>query len=166
MASAAAVAADIARSPVPEQEVNDELDTVGGITQADHFRSKDSESDENEDIALPGRRRQLANGIASHVREAGGEEEEEEEEDDDDEDDAALFGSGSEGDASPTQRRLDDEDLDSGDDEDRDDRRMEDEEAQEEQATKVMFSGMDLDIGRAPIPEPSDGEVRSIILLC
>lgn len=53
------------------------------------------------------------------------------------------------------QRKLDDEELDSGDDEGRTDRAAAAEETHEEQT----FNYMDADIARHPVPEPSDGEL-------
>lgn len=59
-------------------------------------------------------------------------------------------------DNSNRQRKLDDEELDSGDDEGRDDRAGGDPEMVTEQAT---YNFMDAEIARHAIPEPSDGEL-------
>lgn len=151
MASAAAVATDISKSPIPDQEVDETLNTVGGITRADHFRSQESASEEeDDDITRPTRRKLQTNGVNPDAPN--------DEEDLGDDDDADLFGSGSEAGEPQRERGLDDEDLDSGDDEDRDDRRLDDSQAQGDHAVQEV-QGMDIDLGRAPIPEPSDGEV-------
>ena len=57
------------------------------------------------------------------------------------------------------QRKLDDEELDSGDDSDRHDRAglQDDEEAEEEQQRTINV--MQVDMSRVPVPKPCDGEV-------
>jgi len=79
-------------------------------------------------------------------------------------DDVGLFGDGEDDDAaldaSPKVRQLDDAELDSGDDEGREDRapRYNDygEELQQEEVEDVV---QDIELGRHPIPESSDGEL-------
>jgi len=79
-------------------------------------------------------------------------------------DDVGLFGDGDEdGDAleaSPKVRQLDDAELDSGDDEGRPDRAPQyndyGEELQQEEVEDVV---LDIELGRHPIPESSDGEL-------
>lgn len=59
-------------------------------------------------------------------------------------------------------RLLDDEELDSGDDEGREDRLPDDEDAlalDDGQQAQEELTFMDVEFGRHPIPEPSDGEV-------
>ena len=56
-------------------------------------------------------------------------------------------------------RQLDDEELDSGDDTERQDRTA-DEEPEPEFVEQERVT-MDLEITRQPVPEPSDGEVRT-----
>lgn len=59
-------------------------------------------------------------------------------------------------------RTLDDEDLDSGDDEGRQDRTGYEEGEEGGEYMQVEEAILDVDLGRQPLPEPSDGEVRSI----
>ncbi|OAK98980.1 hypothetical protein IQ06DRAFT_295291 [Phaeosphaeriaceae sp. SRC1lsM3a] len=75
-----------------------------------------------------------------------------------DEDEDDLFGDGGDDAEEPAERKLDDEDLDSGDDEGRADR-VRAPEAFEEEAEQHTFAVMDADIARHAIPEPSDGEL-------
>ncbi|KAF1953334.1 hypothetical protein CC80DRAFT_537561 [Byssothecium circinans] len=73
------------------------------------------------------------------------------------EDEEDLFGDGGdEVDEDAIQRKLDDEDLDSGDDEGRADRAPATPTYPEQQ---VEYNFMDADIARHPIPEPSDNEL-------
>lgn len=63
------------------------------------------------------------------------------------------------------QRRLDDEELDSGDDEERYDRvanTIEDEDYLG-QAGPETLNILDVDLGRQPQPVPGDGEVRKLV---
>ncbi|KAH6615340.1 Leo1-like protein-domain-containing protein [Boeremia exigua] len=69
----------------------------------------------------------------------------------DDEDD--LFGDGG------SQRKLEDEELDSGDDEARDDRAPQAVEYEQEQQT---LSFMETDLARHAVPEPTDGELYAL----
>jgi RNA polymerase-associated protein LEO1 len=57
-----------------------------------------------------------------------------------------------------SQRKLDDEDLDSGDDVDRTDR-VPDATQDVEEGEEQTFNYMDAEIARHPVPEPSDGEL-------
>ena len=155
MASAAAVATDISKSPMPDHEQNDELGTTGTITSADkgpstlpfnhagHDDDDDDEDDEDDDIRPnPGRKRATSPGIF------GGQDGE----DDGDDGEGGLFGSEEEDDDhdheenrnASSMRHLDNEDLQSGD----------------EQLQQEEFSFLDVDLVRHPIPEPTDGEVR------
>ena len=56
-------------------------------------------------------------------------------------------------------RGLDDEELDSGDDEGRADRAQDDGDAT--QYEDIERLAMDVEFQRQPVPEPTDGEVRS-----
>lgn len=60
-------------------------------------------------------------------------------------------------------RQLDDEELDSGDDEGRNDRLADDDEMAvddgQQPLEELMF--MDVEFGRHPVPEPSDGEAST-----
>ncbi|PVI05963.1 hypothetical protein DM02DRAFT_610307 [Periconia macrospinosa] len=71
-------------------------------------------------------------------------------------DDDDLFGDGDEPEEEPGERKLDDEDLDSGDDEDRADRAPA---ATQETYEEQSFNFMEPEIARHAIPEPSDGEL-------
>lgn len=146
MASAAAVATDISKSPIPEREVNQELNSVGGITRADTFRSPDSESDD--DGVTPRVRRNVSkNGVNPQIT-------------GDEDDDAALFGSGSDDDLTAQQGTVDDDELDSGEETRHVGRRDEEEAATAGDAGGLEEEeSLELDLGRGPIPEPSDGEV-------
>lgn len=88
MASAAAVATDIARSPLPDHEVNDALGTEL-TTVDDTNRASD---DDDEDIAAKPKRK-AASSALNGVEDDGDVDMEEAEEDAMDKD---LFGSGSE----------------------------------------------------------------------
>ncbi|KAF2131349.1 hypothetical protein P153DRAFT_335591 [Dothidotthia symphoricarpi CBS 119687] len=79
---------------------------------------------------------------------------------DDDEDD--LFGDGADADeeAPAEQRKLDDEELDSGDDEGRADAARAPEPVDDEgEGEQHTFAFMDADLARHAVPEPSDGEL-------
>lgn len=56
---------------------------------------------------------------------------------------------------------MDDEELDSGDDIDRDDRGVEQEDAPTQQFEEQTINTMEMEITRQPLPEPSDGEVKT-----
>ncbi|KAF1968667.1 hypothetical protein BU23DRAFT_583176 [Bimuria novae-zelandiae CBS 107.79] len=68
-----------------------------------------------------------------------------------------LFGDDDDADQPPAQRKLDDEELDSGDDENRNDRALQDTSDVETQNQNFTFE--DAEIARHAVPEPSDGEL-------
>lgn len=89
MASAAAVAVDIERSPLPDHEQNDELGTTGTITSRDNAAAAIAELDN--DIAVPTARPRTNGQLQNGPNGKGDEQTAEDEAIDQD-----LFGSGSE----------------------------------------------------------------------
>ncbi|KAH0551450.1 hypothetical protein GP486_007335 [Trichoglossum hirsutum] len=150
--------------PVPTTEgfademfSDSEAEARAGVISQAELMGSDVESDgEDEDIA-PSSRRKGGAGSRGNI-------------DGDDVDQAAedegLFGSDDDGDRDdagetpPRHRSLDDSELDSGDDEDRRDRaaRVDGEVEQEEESATIQ----DVQLGRHPVPEGSDGEVRML----
>lgn len=140
MASAAAVAADAARSPLTSE--HDEANGISSkITANDEEAGNDLFGDEDDEDDIP-RARKTERGAARVGEE--------------DEGDAALFGD-EEDEPAPRRRHMDDEELDSGDDEGRDDRVDDDEQAPEVVVQERTVQ--DVELPRLPAPEPSDGEV-------
>lgn len=166
MASAAAVAADVSKEDLPFKEIDEERNLIGSITSAKgHFRSAESASepeDDDEDISSRARRRSKPNGTTSAKSQSPALNSDQKQAQEDEEAmDEDLFGDDDddEAQAPKKKRQLQDDELDSGDDEDRDDRMVEDEEAQQATAETQEFTAQDFDLGRHPIPQPSDGEL-------
>ncbi|EMD01242.1 hypothetical protein BAUCODRAFT_29693 [Baudoinia panamericana UAMH 10762] len=151
MASAAAVGADAARSPV-HNTIGEDDGVPGQVTSAISTKEEGLatngtlEDDEDEDIRAPAKR----NGIVTTALD--GEDDGQAEEDD-------LFGDEDEVAAKPPPRQLDDEELDSGDDLDRGDRVQDQAETQEQEYETQVKNVIDLQMARQPLPEPSDGEM-------
>jgi len=153
MASVAAVAANIARSP-PQNDLGYDDGKPGEVTSAIGSKEDNGvvELGEEDDVRGFARRK----GVVETVGDGDPDEEDGEKtggvED--------LFGDEEEEPEKTTRRQLDDEELDSGDDVDRADRVAEEPQATQEQEyetqEKVM---MDMEMARQPVPEPSDGEV-------
>ncbi|QIX02261.1 hypothetical protein AMS68_007778 [Peltaster fructicola] len=142
MASAAAVAADAARSPLGA-EVDEANGIVSTITANDDEHTGLT-SDEDEDVPSRPRRPQRP-----AVKDADGEEQQGNGLDD-------LFGDEEDAEDKP-RRSLDDEELDSGDDEDRDDRAGEN--AEEVEMVAQERQVQDVEYPRLPEPDPTDGEM-------
>lgn len=132
MASAAAVAADVARSPLGV-EADQENGIVSAVTanDDDHTGLTDDEDD-----------------VTRHARTRRPQAAEED-------DDGDLFG---EEESPHATRHLDDEELDSGDDLDRDDR-VGDDVGEEVEMVAQELVVQDVEMPRLPMPDPSDGEV-------
>ncbi|KAI9712946.1 MAG: hypothetical protein M1828_001505 [Chrysothrix sp. TS-e1954] len=148
MASAAAVGADTAETPL--QDVNDELGTSGFVGPVDPTVPNVNSDDEDEDDVAPRHRRKTANAAVE-----GGDHSPASEKADADLD---LFGGASDDENATKQRRLDDSDLDSGDDEGAQDRRPEEDvdvPAPQETEEVSMLSAQ---IASQSIPEATDGE--------
>ncbi|KAL9090881.1 MAG: hypothetical protein Q9165_005089 [Trypethelium subeluteriae] len=142
MASAVAVSADLERPNLPNN-LDDDAPITGEITSVDN-------DEDDEDVVRGARKKTTVD------RDLFDEDEDELPAEENEED---LFGE-DEADEQPRARRqLDDEDLDSGDDLDQNDRLLDDEEEDEGDDTEKNFKYMNVDIGRHPLPEPSDGEV-------
>jgi hypothetical protein len=159
MASAAAVAADAARSPI-RNDIGDDEGVPGEVTSAIGSKEDgvvengDMEENDEDDVRGTARRRG-----PTEAGEAGGEEDQVE----DDEGGDDLFGD--EDDEAPAEpekpakRQLDDEELDSGDDMDRNDRAADGQDAEAQEFVQQEKLEMNLEFPRQPLPEPSDGEV-------
>ncbi|KAK5168011.1 Paf1 complex component [Saxophila tyrrhenica] len=160
MASAAAVAANQARSPLAN-DLGDDDGRTGEVTSGVYSKDEDlpdmNEEEDEDDEDLPANPMQNRGGRRRVNGAAQDEEEEEEEEEPPAGDD--LFGDEDEakGEAEqPARRQLDDEELDSGDDMDRTDR-VNAEPEQEFGAQELSI--MELEMPRQAVPEPSDGEM-------
>lgn len=159
MASAAAVAANSAMSPMPVNETNDLQTTVGSAAyEADapfkRVRSEngnDEDDDDDDDVVQTGRRKPNPSKT-KHSAEA-----DEDVEMADQADDMGLFGEDSDEDNQTKKRHLNDADLNSDDGQLG---RIEDEEMQDDtQQVEERFTAAALQIPRQPQPEPSDGEL-------
>ncbi|KAL9062859.1 MAG: hypothetical protein Q9157_008582, partial [Trypethelium eluteriae] len=142
MASAVAVSADIERPNLPHN-LDDDAPITGEVTSVDN-------DDDEEDVVRGARKKTTVD------RDLFDEDDDELPAEENEED---LFGEDEADEQPRPPRQLDDEDLDSGDDLDRNDRMLEDEEEDEGEDVEKNFKYMNVDIGRHPLPEPSDGEL-------
>ncbi|KAK5114912.1 hypothetical protein LTR62_002071 [Meristemomyces frigidus] len=150
MASVAAVAVKQELSPLRNQDLDDGEVTSAIGSKADGNVDFIGDEDIEDDVRGTARRK-----IQAEVTPAG---DGNSEVASGDAGDADLFGDDEPG--PPAKRKLDDEELDSGDDLDRTDRVGEDEQLEEEPAHMAQqLSIMDVEMGRQPLPEPSDGEM-------
>ncbi|WPG99379.1 Hypothetical protein R9X50_00219300 [Acrodontium crateriforme] len=151
MASAAAVAANLAESP--EREIGQDTGVPGevnakvGVPETHPGDVEDDDDDDEDDVQTSRRRRERpTNGDVDEPDEDGGVDD--------------LFGDDEEEledeTEKPTRRLLDDEELDSGDDMDRADRAPDEPAPRLETEEKAVA---DFEIPRQPIPNPSDGEM-------
>ncbi|KAI9655334.1 MAG: hypothetical protein M1821_005481 [Bathelium mastoideum] len=144
MASAAAVAANNEAPSLPNQ-FDEDAPVSGGIVSADN------DEEDEEDAVRTSRKRTDADHQDLFDDDADQMPAGEDEED--------LFGEDEAEDEPKRRRQLDDEELDSGDDLDRNDRQAIEDDDDGAEDEEKNFKYMNVDIGRHPLPEPSDGEI-------